>query len=274
MRRLDGTRTLITGASSGIGAALALELAGRGARVALLARRRERLDEVADRIRAAGGTALPLAADVTRDGDLEAAVSAAVEAFGGLDLAVANAGFGVGGYFARLELEDYRRQLETNVFGVLRTAYAALAPLRASGGTLALMGSAAGYVATPRNSPYAMSKFAVRALAGCLQGELEPFGMRVVLISPGFVESEIRLLDRRGRLREDAKEPLPSWLPMPVDRAAKVIADGIARGRREVVVTGHARVIIFFARHLPRFTGWLLRRQVKPSAARPSPEGG
>lgn len=268
MRRFDGTRTLITGASSGIGAALALELGRRGARVALLARRAERLDEVADLVRARGGTALPLIADVTRDGDLEAAVAATVEAFGGLDLAVANAGFGVGGYLARLRLEDYRRQFETNVFGVLRTIYASLDQLLATRGTLVLMGSAAGYLATPRNSPYGMSKFAVRALAGCLQGELEPFGVRVVLISPGFVESEIRLLDRYGRLQEEAREPLPAWLPMPADRAARVIADGIARRRREVVVTGHARVAIVLARHFPRLTAWLLRSRVKPSTAR------
>ncbi len=268
MRRCDGSRVMITGASSGIGAALATELARRGARVALLARRADRLEQIAERIRSAGGTALPVVADVTRDGDLEAAVAKTVDAFGGLDLAIANAGFGVGGYLARLDLGDYRRQFETNVFGVLRTVYAAVPALRESRGTLVLMGSVAGHLAAPRNSAYAMSKFAVRALASCLQGELEPFGLRVVLVSPGFVESEIRLLDTHGRMQAGAKEPLPRWLPMPTDRAARSIASGILRGTREVVVTGHGKIGVFFSRHFPRLTGYLLRRSARPSAAR------
>ena len=96
---------------------------------------------------------------------MEQAVAAAVNAFAGLDVIFANAGFGVAGYFDRLELADYRRQFETNVFGVLRTLKASRAEIARRGGNVVIIGSVAGYCATPGNSPYCMSKFAMRALA-------------------------------------------------------------------------------------------------------------
>ena len=252
MRRLDGTVVLITGASSGIGAALGREFAARGAMVALAARRVDRLHSVADGITADGGTAVPFACDVTREGDLERTVAAIVEQFGRLDIAVANAGFGVAGALEALDLDDYRRQFETNVFGVLRTAYAVLAELKRSHGKLVLLGSVAGYVAAPGASAYAMSKFAVRGLADSLRGELAADGVDVVLILPGFVDSEFRQVDNRGRHHAGAPDPIPAWLRMRTDRAARQIVRAVARGRREKVVTTHGRVAVFMVRHFPR----------------------
>ena len=165
MNRFAGQVVLITGASSGIGAALAREFARQGADLALLARREDRLRGLAREIEAGGHRALALAADVTIDGDVERAVLATRTAFGRIDVAIANAGFGVVGPVERLALDDYRRQFETNVFGVLRTVQATLPSLKATRGRLAILGSVAGYIATPGSSPYSMSKFAVRGLA-------------------------------------------------------------------------------------------------------------
>ncbi|HEX5814554.1 MAG TPA: SDR family NAD(P)-dependent oxidoreductase, partial [Methylomirabilota bacterium] len=147
-----------------MGAALAREFARRGADVVLAARRVDRLDALAQDLERRGRRALAVACDVTRDGDVERAVAAARAAFGRLDVVVANAGFGVVGAVERLTLDDYRRQFETNVFGVLRTVRAALPELKRTAGRLAIVGSVSGHVATPGSSPYAMSKFAVRAL--------------------------------------------------------------------------------------------------------------
>jgi len=130
----SGPVVFITGASSGIGAALAREYARRGADLALAARRTDRLDALAAELSAQGRRALVLACDVTRDGELEAAVARTRDAFGRIDVVVANAGFGVVGPVERLRLEDYRRQFETNVFGVLRTVYATLATSSARAG--------------------------------------------------------------------------------------------------------------------------------------------
>ncbi len=260
MKRLTGKTVLITGASSGIGAALARECASRGASVALLARRAERLDALADEIRSGGGRAFPFVCDVTRDGDLERAVAASTAEFGGLDVVVANAGFGVAGRFAELALADYRRQFETNVFGVLLTARAALDELTRTRGVLAIIGSVAGYVAAPGASAYAMSKAAIRALAAALRGELAPRGIGVVLITPGFVASEFRQVDNRGVLHPGARDPAPAWLVMPAEKAARRIAGALAGRRRELIVTAHGKVAVALARYTPRLLARLVNR--------------
>jgi short-subunit dehydrogenase len=245
---------LITGASAGIGAALARELAREGVDLVLTARREDRLRELAREIESTGRRAIVVACDVTRDGDLERAVAAAVERFGRLDIAVANAGFGVAGRAGELALEDYRRQLETNVFGVLRTLYAALPELKKTRGQFVIVGSVAGHVPSPGTSAYAMSKFAVRGLSESIHDELAADGVSVTLVSPGFVDSDIRRVDNRGALHDDAPDPVPSWLRMPRDRAARVIARAIRRRRREIVVTGHGKALVILYRHAP----WLL----------------
>lgn len=259
---------LITGASSGIGAALGREFAQRGWHVALVARRLETLQALAAEIRAAGGQASAHRGDVTMDGDIAAVMAELVASGMTPSIVVANAGFGVVGNVQKLAIDDYRRQFETNVFGVLRTLKESLDALKATRGRFVVMGSVAGHISGAGSSPYTMSKFAVRALAEALHGDLASAGVGCTLVSPGFVDSDIRRVDNRGGLHPGARDPIPAWLRMRTDKAARVMARGILRGRREVFVTFHARVIVFFARHLPRFTRWALLR----AGARNRPE--
>ena len=250
-----GKVALITGASAGIGAALARELARDGADLVLAARREDRLRDLAREIEATGRQALVVACDVTRDGDLERAVAAAVERYGRLDIAVANAGFGVAGPVEKLTLDDFRRQLDTNVLGVLRTLYASLPELRKTRGRFVVIGSVAGHVPTPLTSAYSMSKFAVRGFAESIHDELAAGGVTVTLVSPGFVDSDIRRVDNHGKVHESAPDPVPGWLRMPTDKAARIIARAIRRRRREVVVTAHGKALVFVYRHAP----WVLQ---------------
>ena len=259
-----GKVILITGASSGIGEELAEQLAQQGALLTLAARRADVLARLGDRIEATGSRPLVIECDVTRDGDVERAVSETVRERGRLDVAFANAGFGVAGLFAKLSLEDYRRQFETNVFGVLRTLYAALPEVKRTRGALVITGSIAGWVATPGISAYAMSKFAVRALANSITPELAQVGVALTLLSPGFVESNIRRVDNRGTLHPDAPEPLPGWLVMSRRKAVQQILRAVARRRREAIITGHGRILIAMERYAP----WLIRAMGRRMAAR------
>jgi short-subunit dehydrogenase len=264
------TTVLITGASSGIGAGLAREFVRRGLRVVLVARRAEQLEALAKELRAAGGQASAHRGDVTVDGDI-ARVVAELGAQGVVpDIVVANAGFGVAGNVQRLTLADYQRQIDTNVYGVLRTLYETLDALRAKRGRFVIMGSVAGYISISGSSAYAMSKFAVRALAEALHGDLRGAGVGVTLVSPGYVDSDIRRVDNRGGLHPHVEDPIPGWLRMKTEVAARIMARGILRGRKEVVVTFHARVIIAFTQHLRGLARFLLSRGAVP--ARPEPK--
>ncbi len=258
-KRLDGTVAFITGASSGIGAAMARDFARRGADLVLTARRWERLEALALELRAQGRRALVVQCDVTVDGDLEAAVAEALDKLGRIDWVVANAGFGVAGWFHRRELADYRRQFETNVYGVIRTAFATREALEASGGCFAIMGSVMSHVSLPGTSPYAMSKHAVRALAASLRNEWRPRGVAVTLLAPGFVDSEIRQVGNDGQRDPDAGDSVPRWLRMRTDTAARKMVSAVVRRKREAVITFHGKVGVFLAHHTPGLLDFLVR---------------
>jgi short-subunit dehydrogenase len=247
---------LITGASSGIGEELAYQLADSGASLTLAARREGELARVAQNIAARGKPApLSVICDVARDGEIERAVADAVRQHGQLDVVYANAGFGVTGPFQELSLDDYRRQFETNVFGVLRTLYAALPELEKTRGNFAIVGSVSGWVASPGASPYAMSKFALRALANSITPELRAAGVKLTLLSPGFIVSNIRRVDNRGNLHAQAADPVPAWIQMSTERCARLMLQAVGRGQRERIITGHGKLLVA----LERFSPWLLR---------------
>lgn len=255
---------LITGASSGIGEELAWQLGQVGAKLTLAARRTDLLENLAQRI-AAAGKAKPVvvACDVARDDDLGNAVAETMRQWGKLDVVIANAGFGVVGALKKLTIEDYRRQFETNVFGVLRTIYAALPEVEKAKGNIVIIGSVSGWTASPGASPYAMSKFAVRALANSITPELRLKGVKVTLISPGFVASEIRRVDNQGKYHADAKEQIPAWLVVPKDKAVREILEAVARGKREAIITGHGKALVALERFMP----WVLRAVSRKVAA-------
>lgn len=259
MATLDNRVVLITGAASGIGAALTLECARLGANLVLFDRRARRLREVARHVRAQGRDVLIRHGDVARPGDLSRLASAARKRFGRLDMVVADAGFEVTGQFEDLRLSDFRRQFETNVFGVLHTVYATLDDLKRSRGSLALVGSLLGQVALPGTSAYAMSKFAITALARVLRFELAVAGVSVTLVSPGNVATNIRRVDNRNVLHPDAEDPLPSWLMMSPEVAARLIVQAVMHRRSEVVLTRLARISLLAERLAPRLVSQAIK---------------
>ena len=260
MGRWSNSVVFITGASAGIGEALARRVASEGGKVALGARRIERLDTLVQELEAQGSEAIAIQCDVTDEAAMRGAIDTIIERFGTLDAVVANAGFGVAGTLMKLSNEDYRRQFETNVYGVMNTLRAAYPALKRSNGRAAIVSSVNGFISLPSNSAYAMSKFAVRALAQSLWAEWRADGISTTLICPGFVTSEIRQVNNRGVYRETAKDPVPSWLVMPAETAAAQMSRAIYRRKREVVITGHGKVIVWISRYLPGLTHFALSR--------------
>ncbi len=253
----------ITGASAGIGEALARQAAARGAAVVLAARRLDRLERIVAELAAVPGSggALAVACDVTADGQLEEAVARARERFGRLDVAVANAGFAVAGTVMKLSVDEYRRQMEINFFGVVRTVQATVPALIESGGALGIVGSANGYVSVPTASAYCASKHAVRSLAVCLRHELAERGVSVTHLAPGFITTELRQVDNTGQHHPEATDPVPRWLQMPADRAAAQMLNAILRRRAEQAITFHSKLAIFLERHTP----WLIAASLRMS---------
>ena len=190
---LQGKVALVTGASSGIGEATALALARAGARVAIAARRRDRLDGVAGRIADLRAESLVLEADVARPEEAESIVSRTVERWGQLDILVNNAGVMLLSPIDRARVEDWRRMLDLNVLGLMVTTRAALPQMRRQkDGHVVNISSTAGRVANPDASVYAATKFGVGAFSEALRREVYKDNIRVTVIEPGAVATELR----------------------------------------------------------------------------------
>ncbi|MET8869690.1 SDR family NAD(P)-dependent oxidoreductase [Nonomuraea sp. NPDC004580] len=185
---LAGKVALVTGASSGIGAATALALSAGGARVAAGARRADRLKALAGQAR---GELLPLDLDVTDQESVRAAVAATVGHFGRLDVLVNNAGVMLSGPIEGADTSEWVRMVETNLLGSMYAVHAALPHLLASKGTVVQVSSTSGRIASAGGGVYAATKFGVTAFAESLRQEVTTRGVRVVVVEPGFVATEL-----------------------------------------------------------------------------------
>ncbi len=193
MGSLDGRRVLITGASSGIGEATALALVGEGAAVALGARRKERLDELAATIEREGGKAVAIQADIADEEQATSLVEGAHEALGGLDGLINNAGVMLLGPIQGADTSEWRRMIEVNLLGLLYCTNAAVPLLRdGGGGDVVNVSSVAGRIASLGSGVYNMTKWGVVGFSESLRQEGTHIGVRVTCIEPGFVETELQ----------------------------------------------------------------------------------
>jgi NADP-dependent 3-hydroxy acid dehydrogenase YdfG len=193
MAELSGKAVAITGASSGIGEATALTLARAGASVALGARRKDRIDALATRIEDEGGTAVAFEVDVSDESAARGFVEAAHERFGRLDTLINNAGVMLLGPVEQSDAEDWRTMVHVNVLGLLYCTSAALPIMRAQeSGDIVNISSVAGRFARAGNAVYALTKFGVNAFSEGLRQEVTEGGIRVIVIEPGFVDTELQ----------------------------------------------------------------------------------
>ena len=191
-QRLDGKVAAVTGASSGIGAATALALAREGAQVGVAARRTDRLDDLVQRIEAVGGRAKAFGADVSDEAQARGFVGAVAEELGGLDILVNNAGLMLLGPVQGANVDDWRRMVGVNVLGLMYCVHAALPAMEErGGGDIVNISSTAGRRATAFSAAYNATKFGVHAFSEALRQEALNIGVRVTIVAPGFVETEL-----------------------------------------------------------------------------------
>jgi NADP-dependent 3-hydroxy acid dehydrogenase YdfG len=215
MAELSGKAVAITGASSGIGEATALTLARAGASVALGARRKDRIDELAARIEDEGGTAVALEVDVSDEAAARGFIEAAHERLGRLDTLVNNAGVMLLGPVEQADSEDWRTMINVNLLGLMYCTHAALPiMLGQESGDIVNISSVAGRFARAGNAVYAATKFGVGAFSEGLRNEITERGVRVTLIEPGFVDTELQshntgeVLETLEAMREHLRDPL------------------------------------------------------------------
>lgn len=261
MKIAPGTPCLVTGASSGIGRGIALDLGRRGCRVALVARSAEPLAELAGEVTAAGGEGLALPADVRDEGEVAAAVAAAAERFGGLRLVVANAGLGRYGPVEEQPAEHVETTIGINYVGMTRTVRHALPHLLA-GAPSHVVGitSSAGLIPHRLGSAYCASKAASNAYLAALRLEVYDRGVGVSWICPGVVETPF--LDKSGLDPGRDLPRLARWTVrhLDVEEVSRAVLGAIERDRSEVVMPPMMRFYAWVRRQTPRLADWLNRK--------------
>ncbi|HKI30700.1 MAG TPA: SDR family oxidoreductase [Gemmataceae bacterium] len=259
-RTLAGARVLITGASQGIGRALALAAARGGARILAVARSDELLHELAAEARAAGGTLEPVRADITSAEDRQRMVEAALRHFGGLDVLVNNAGIGATGHFAECGPERLRAIMEVNFFALTETTRVFL-PLLRQGNRPAIVNisSIAGKRGIPARSEYSASKFAVQGFSEALRAEMARFGIDVLVICPGLTQTNFskNMLEQKARLQMDHLRG------MTAEDVAAATQRALERGTNEVCLTLQGRLIVLVNRFFPRLADRIAARRVR-----------
>jgi NADP-dependent 3-hydroxy acid dehydrogenase YdfG len=215
----------ITGASSGIGEATALALAAAGAKVALAARRADRLEDIVRRIEAAGGEAVAIPTDVADESQANAFVRTAAERFGRLDALVNNAGVMQLGPIDGAPTDEWRRMVDVNIFGVLYCTHAALPIMReAGGGHIVNVSSVGGKVVGTYSGVYSLTKFGLGAFTEALRRESIAAGIRVTLVVPGSTATELRSHTREEVLAETV-QAFAGVTPLdPADIAAAIVS--------------------------------------------------
>ncbi|GAB4578422.1 MAG: SDR family oxidoreductase [Anaerolineales bacterium] len=256
---------LITGASSGIGEMTARLFARRGYRVAITARRLERLEQIASEIRAAGGEAFPVQSDVSDPASIEMMVKTTLEHYGQIDILFNNAGFGRLGWLENLDpARDIKAQLDTNLLGLIYCSRAVLPHMvNRRQGHIINMSSIAGLVGTPTYSIYAASKFGVRGFSQALRREVSIWGVQVSTIFPGGVETEFA--EKSGSTKRKTGISTPRWLRLTPEQVAEAVYRLARRPRAIAVVPWMMRYSVWLNNMVPGLVDKIIeRRFVKP----------
>ncbi|NJD60298.1 MAG: short chain dehydrogenase [Anaerolineales bacterium] len=263
---------IITGASAGIGHAMAVQLARQGARVAIAARRAECLEELAAACRASGAEVLVAPTDVGEESQCKALVDNTLSTFGRLDMLVNNAGLAASALFDDYHnLDLFRHTMDVNLFGAVNCTYYALPYLKQSKGRILAVSSLGGKTAIPYNTPYCASKYGLHGFCDALRMELKPHEVSVTVVCPWWVATEFHA----AQLNKDG---VPRGAPrgkdyytsktMTADRCAEIALQAAYKRRREVLM-GPGLLAVWLKLIAPGFLDWLsIKIFLEPAARR------
>jgi short-subunit dehydrogenase len=263
VRRCWGeTRALVTGASSGLGRAIAEDLVRRGARVVLTGRSLARLEETAAGLVRAGADperVIVVPADLTVQADRDRLFEVVADRFGALDLLVNNAGVGATGQFDTHEAWVLRRVFEINFFAMAEVSRAAL-PLLSEGvdPTMLVMGSINARRGLPGRVEYSASKFAVSGFVESLRIEWRRYGIHILQVNPGFSATPFD----ENAVAKTARVSVASWRTAPPESVAAAALRAVEKQKREITLTPKGRMLVLANRFLPRFVDWGLSRWI------------
>ncbi len=258
-RNIAGSRILITGASHGIGRALAEEAARQGAKVLAAARSLDLLKEMQGQLGKTAGTLEIVQADVTSAEDRQRMVDAANQ-MGGLDILVNNAGIGATGHFGDAEPDRLRKIFEVNFFGTTETTRVLL-PLLKKGNRPAIVNisSIAGKRGIPSRSEYSASKFAVEGFSEALRPELAKDGIDLIVVCPGLTQTNFS----KNMIEQKARAQFDHMRGMTSEEVAKATLKAIERGSRQVVLTFKGKLLTLVSRFLPRLADRIAAKRVR-----------
>jgi short-subunit dehydrogenase len=258
-RLLEGCRAIVTGASSGIGHAIALQLGQAGAELVVTARRESRLAQLGLEIASLGRKVVTIIGDITDAGLRQKLVDTAQRELGGLDLLVNNAGIGASGPFAAASGERMRKVMEVNFFAPVELTRIAVPLLRQGKQPLVCnIGSVLGHVAIPDASEYCASKFALRGFTESLRAELAAEGIDVLLVSPSTTDTEFfdQAIDNTA-----GKSVIANRAKMTPDAVAKQALRAIRSGKREVILSNGGKWLVWAGRWFPSLVAGRLARR-------------
>ncbi len=251
MKRLDGKVAIVTGASSGIGEALARRYAALGACVVLGARQEERLREIVADITAAGGDACYAVVDVVKAEECKGLIDRAIERYGAIDILVCNAGLSMRALFDDVELEVLHRLMDVNFWGTVNCVKYALPYLQLTKGSIVGVSSVAGLHGLPARTGYSASKYAMTGFLETIRIENLKRGVHVMIACPGFTASNVRFSALTADGTSQGETPRDESKMMSAEQVAEIIIRDTSRGKRLSLMEFDGRATYFVKKFFP-----------------------
>jgi dehydrogenase/reductase SDR family member 7B len=260
--KLKDKVVIITGATSGIGEACALTFGKEGAKIVITGRNQEKLDQSSSHLKSLGIEVLPILADAGSETDNKKMVDESIQAFGRIDILINNAGISMRALFQDLDLEVFRKVMDTNFWGTVYATKYCLPAILESKGSIIGISSINGFRGTPARTAYTASKFAMNGFFESLRTEVMNQGVHVMVVAPGFTASNIRNNALTANGHAQGASPRDEGKMMTAEEVAEEILKATLRRKRDLVLTTQGKLAVFFNKWVPKFMDGVVYREM------------